>query len=511
VLVAGSLPLRLQPLGVNPTAPFSFTLALSQLDLSQFSALAAGPQTKLGGTLDGRLSIEGTTRAPRIAGNVALVNGSYVSNLDRAGITQANARLTFHGTSVALEVLHANVGGGTLDGSGQLDLPFPGAHTSGYSISLTANAARIDNPQYGRGTIDGMLTLAAGPTMPILSGNVTLSNTSIPFTAISRAGSGGGPAGALPFDLAFNVVATAGRKVRVQSSFLDIGATGTLDLTGTLSSPRLAGMLTATPGGVFSTYNRAFRVQQATVRFDPAQGVVPYIELRAYAHVTNPDPNPARNVVGSADITVTVQGPADELAQGTGIVFSSSPSYSQEQIIGLLLDASLFGAVNFAQQANGTTLRGAPGESNALLPPGATPYQTGVISFNQEAFSILNSQLTQRFLTPIERPLIDTLGLADLEITVDYGGGVGYTILKQIGHRDLYASFGQTLSFPVRTLVGFTARPNATTSIDFNYFVQKFSPAIVTSGPFNTIERVNGIQPLTGRTGFTFNIVRKYP
>jgi hypothetical protein len=346
--------------------------------------------------------------------------------------------------------------------------------------------------------------------MPILSGDVALSNASIPFTAIARAG-GGGPGGALPFDLAFNVVATAGRKVRVQSSFLDIGATGTLDLTGSLSSPRLAGVLTATPGGVFSTYNRAFRVQQATVRFDPAQGVVPYIELRAYAHVTNPDPNPTRNVLGSADITVAVQGPADELALGSGITFSSSPSYSQEQIIGLLLDASLFGAVDFAQQNNGTTLRGAPGESNALLPPGVSPYQTGVITFNQEAFSILNSQVTQRFLTPLERPLIDTLGLADFEVTVDYGGGVGYNILKQLGHRDIYASFGQTLSYPVRTLVGFTARPNATTSIDFNYFTQKFAPAIVTSGPFNRIERVNGIQPLTGRTGFTFNIVRKYP
>jgi TamB, inner membrane protein subunit of TAM complex len=511
VIVAGSLPLRLQPFGVNPAAPFSFTLALSQLDLAPFSAFVPGPQTKLGGTLDGRLSIEGTTQAPRVAGNIALLGGTYVSNLDRAGITHADARLTFQGTSVALEALHANVGGGTLDGSGQLDLPFPGAHTSGYTIALIAHGARIDNPQYGRGTIDGTMKLTAGPTMPILSGDATLSNASIPFTAIYRAGSGGGAGGALPFDLAFDVRATAGRKVRVQSSILDIGAVGTLDITGTLSSPKLAGVLTATPGGVFSTYNRAFRVQQATVRFDPAQGVVPYVDLRAYAHVTNPDPNASYNVGGSADITVTVQGPADELAQGRGIVFSSSPAYSQEQIVGLLLDASLFGAVNFAQQSNGTTLRGAPGESNVLLPPGVTPYQTGVISFNQEAFSILNAQFTQRFLAPIERPLIDTLGLTDLEVTVDYSGGVGYNVLKQIGHRDIYASFGQTLSFPVRTLVGFTARPNATTSINFSYFQQKFPPAIAITGPFNTIERVNGIQPLTGQTGFTFNIVRKYP
>ncbi len=512
VLVAGSLPLRLQPFGVTPNAPLSFTLALSQLDLAPFAALVPGPQTKLGGTVDGRLSIEGTMRAARVAGNIALAGGTYVSNLDRAGITHADARLTFQGTSVALEALHANVGSGTLDGRGQLDLPFPGVRTNGYSIALSAHGATIDNPQFGRGTIDGTLKLTAGAKMPVLSGDVAVSNASIPFASIYRAASSGGAGaagGALPFDVAFDVVATAGRKVRVQSPIMDIGTTGTVDLTGTLSSPKLAGVLTATPGGLFSTYNRVFRVQQATVRFDPAQGVVPYLDLRAYAHVTNPDPDPSRNVIGSADITVTVQGPADELAQGNAIVFSSTPAYSQEQIVGLLLDASLFGAVNFGQVSNGTSLRGAPGESNVLLPPGVTPYQTGVINFNQEAFSILNGQVTQRFLAPVERVIIDRLSLADLELTVDYGGGVGYTMLKQIGKRDVYASFGQTLSYPGRTTVGFTARPNATTSIDFNYFQQHGYLAIATNG--NSIQRLRGVQPLVGNGGFTFNIVRKYP
>ena len=69
----------------------------------------------------------------------------------------------------------------------------------------------------------------------------------------------------------------------------------------------------------------------------------------------------------------------------------------------MLLDASLFGAVNFGHQDNGTTLHGAPSVSNPLLPPGVTPSQSGVINFNQEAFSVLNGQLTQRFLAPVER------------------------------------------------------------------------------------------------------------
>lgn len=518
VLVAGALPLRLEPLGLRPGAPLSFQLAANGLDLAPFAPFVPGPHTKLGGTLDGRVAIEGTPRAPRIAGNAALTNGSYVSDFDRAGIAAANARFTFNGNSVALDALHAKLGAGTLDGSGSLDLPFPGAHTSGYSIALVAHGARVDSPEFGRGTIDGTMTLARGPTIAILSGDLTLSNASIPFATIFRTAAGGNGNGAangpVPFDLGFNLRANAGRNVRVQSSIVDVGAKGTLDLTGTLRTPRLAGVLTATPGGVFSTYNRAFRVQQAVVRFDPAQGVVPYLDLRAYAHVTNPDPDPTRNAVGSADITVTVQGPADELAQGGAISFSSNPPYSQEQIVGLLLDASLFGAVNFGQQSNGTTLRGAPGESNVLLPPGVTPYQSGTINFNQEAFSILNGQFTQRFLAPIERVFIGALNLSDLEVTVDYGGGVGYNALKQIGHRDVYASFGQTLSNPLRTTLGFTARPDAATSASFSYFTENGNPAIATSAngntSFNNVRRLNGLQPLNGRQGFTFLVVRKF-
>jgi hypothetical protein len=176
----------------------------------------------------------------------------------------------------------------------------------------------------------------------------------------------------------------------------------------------------------------------------------------------------------------------------------------------LLLDASVFGAVNFGQAQNGTTLRGAPGESNPLLPPGVTPYQTGTISFNQEAFSILNGQLAQRFLTPVERLFSGPLGLTDFELTVDYGGGIGYNALKQIGHRDVYASFGQTLSNPVRTTAGFTSRPDATTSVQFNYYQQNGDPSI-TPGNGGSILRLKGIQPVGNRKGFTFSIVRKYP
>ncbi|MEA2687858.1 MAG: translocation and assembly module TamB, partial [Candidatus Eremiobacteraeota bacterium] len=181
VVATGQLPLALQPLGVTRNGALSFQVTIAGLDLAPLAPFVPGPQTKLGGTLDGRLAIEGTMDAPRVAGNAALKNGLYVSALDRAAITNANAQLAFLGTSVALQALHANVGGGTLDGSGQFDLPFPGAHAGNYALALTAHGARVDSPQYGRGTVDGALQLRSGTQMPVLSGDVALSNASIPI------------------------------------------------------------------------------------------------------------------------------------------------------------------------------------------------------------------------------------------------------------------------------------------------------------------------------------------
>lgn len=511
--LAGSLPISLSPLGIGPaSAPISLTADIHEIALAPFAPFVPGKGTRLGGTVDGHLALEGTPASPRLLGTATLADGSYVSSIESSPIQHVTASLNFNGTSVALQALHADVGKGALDGSGQLVLPFPNAPKSGYAASLTAHGAQLNFPSYGGGQLDGTLQIASGPTLPTLSGNLTLTNTTIPFATIFRSAAGSEPGSASPFNLAFDLHATAGKNVRVKSSIIDVGATGEIDLSGTLLSPRLAGELTATRGGIFSTYNRAFRIENATVRFDPNQGIVPDLDLEAVAHVTNPDPDPDRNAIGSADIRVHVQGPADAYT----ITYSSQPPYSQAQIVGLLVDATLLGAVNFNTPLVGGVLRGAPGESNVLLPPGVTPYQTGSYGFSQEAFSLLNTQLTQHFLGPLENAFGGLLGLTDFGITLDYGGRLGYSARQQLpGKKNIAISLGQILSYPSRTEFGFEARPDATTSLDFTYFQQEAPPAYTLSGygsettPGGTV--LQGIEPLSNRQGFRITLTRRYP
>jgi hypothetical protein len=298
--------------------------------------------------------------------------------------------------------------------------------------------------------------------------------------------------------------------VRVRNSIVDIGVTGAVDLTGTLRAPQLAGNFTATDGTI-SSYNHVFRLINGSVSFDPADGTTPTVQARAFSRVTNPDPDPSRNIAGSANIVVNVSGTAD--SNNLQVTYSSDPPYSQEQIIGLLLDVpALLGAVNFNLNggAGGPFLRGAPGETNALLPPGVTPEQVSAISFNQEVFSLLNGQLTQRALTPVERVFEKTLGLSDIEFTVDYGGGLGYSLRRQIGKRDFYAFLSQTVTFPERSNIGFELEPKPFQTINFSYYQQNGVTSLITNQTpgqqiFGSNGRLTSVQPLGDRSGLSLN------
>jgi len=511
--ISGEVPLNLAPLALGPRgSPVSAELTAEDVDLATFGPLfPAG--TKTGGRLSGRLGIEGTVGRPQLYGSLSLANGSYVSSFERAPVKNLNASLVFAQSSVDLQTFHADLGSGTLDGSGRLDLPFAQTPNLDYAVRLVAKKADFDFPAYGKGQVDGNLAIASGKVRPVVTGSVAVSNATIPFQTLLSAAEGGGGShatGGPPFDLDFDLAATAGTNVRVRSSIIDIGATGALDLTGSLSAPRLAGTITST-GGTFTTYNHAFRVQRGIVRFVAADGVVPTLDLVATAHVYNPDPDPTRNIAGSANITVTVNGPAD----GYKVTYTSNPSYSDAQIAALLLDVpAILGGVNFNTAS--TNVRGAPGETNVLLPPGVTPEQTGVISFSDEVFSFASTALTQHALSPVESVFGRIFGLSDFGLSLDRTGGIGVSARRQLGQHDFYAVVNETLSYPQRNSLGLELRPDDFTAASLTYYHQIGVAYLLTnqiqneSGLFSTSRDV-GVQPYGNRSGINFVLTRRYP
>lgn len=521
VTIAGSLPLQLQPFSFGPaSAPISMDATATGVDLSAFGSLL-GNGTKLGGSLSGHLGISGTAGNPRIFGQLAATNASYVSALEVTPITQTVAQMTFEGTHATLDRVHAQLGRGTLDGSGSLNFG-GGLHGGplGYAITMQTRGAQISMPQFGSGTFDSSLSLQRTPgELAQLKGTAELSNTVISFNSL-LALSGGSPGAANagpPFNLGFDLGITAGKDVHVRSGGvglfgLDISGEGKAHLLGTLEKPAMSGQFNSA-GGTLTLIDRSFKVQEGRVTFNPANGALPDIYALATTTVTNPDPNPQRNPTGSTQITAKVTGTVPNVS----IDLTSSPGgYTKEQLIALLLPLnSLVGPIQFTDTGvilPAGQLAGAPAPgTGAILPNIFERRENGTVTIGQEAFNILNAQFTNGLLAPLETALGSTLGLSDVNLTVDYGGNVGISLRRPLAH-DFYAVYGTTFGVPVRQTYGFAYQPNAFTSAQFTMFFQQGpTPLFLSPGQvLSNNPRATAGQAIQGTSGFTFLFQRLF-
>ena len=513
--LAGTLPLQLQPFGIGPpNSPVSFDLALDNVDPAVFDAFL-GNGTRLGGRLNGNLGIGGTVRAPQIAGDFSVDNGSYVSSLERTPITGASAQLRFDRTEATVTRLFARLGRGTLDGSGSVVFPTAASGLQ-FAVDAKANGAQLDFPAYGRGSLDGTLALRkrAADDVPTLSGTADLSDATIPFAAFlgfsggSSVGNTAGPV--LPFDVAFDLGLKAGRNVRIRGSGfgagLDVGATGGVKLAGDLAAPTLDGRFDAT-SGTLTYFDRAFRVQSAYVLFDKTAGIIPTLHATGMTHVVNPDPDRVRNPYGSADVTIKVDGPIDNLKIGFD---TNPPGYSKEQVIALIAPFGGFvGGVAFDSTLNGQTVGTAPGTEP--LPGLLKPTTYGQITLSQEAFNILNAQFTAGLLSPLENALSQGLGFNDFSLTVDYYGNVGFSARKELG-RFVNLVYASTFGLPTRQSYGLQYAPSDVTTAQLSFFFQNGPERLfaIPAGSGTTNAQVTTGLPLVGQSGFSFTLQRLF-
>ncbi len=518
--MAGNLPVQLQPFAFgSPASPIGMDLTAENLDLSTFQTFL-GNNTRLGGTLNGHVGISGRMGSPLIYGQVAVNGVSYVSALETTPITNTSGQLGFGGNTATLTKLHAQLGRGVLDGSGSLN--FGGALTGGplaYGIAVTTRGAQLSSPLFGSASFDSRLRLTRKPgQLAVLSGTVAVNDAVIPLSSFLQfSGPAGGQAAGPPLNLGFDMAVTAGKNVRVRGGGagifgLDIGGSGNVHLAGTLQKPTLEGVFNSA-GGTMTYIDHAFKVQQGKVTFTPQNGVLPDIYAIATTHVLNPDPNTARNPTGYADITAQVTGTVPDVK----VSFTTNPpGYTEQQIIALLLPFNgLVGPIQFTESGGAILpegqLPGAPAIPSGVLPNVFVQRQNGTVTIGQEAFNILNTQFASGILSPLESALGNTLGLSDVNLTVDYGGNVGLGLRRLLGG-NVYAIYGTTFTVPQRQTFGVAYQPTAFTSAQFTMFVQQgATPLFLT--PNQTLSnnaRASLGQALQGQNGFTFLFQRLF-
>jgi autotransporter translocation and assembly factor TamB len=516
--LAGSLPLQLSPFAVGPAdRPVSFDLQLQSVNPSILDGIL-GHKTKLDGDLDGHVGIVGSLQAPRIYGQLHLTNGSYSSDFERAPVVGTVAIMTFSRTSATLDTFSAHLGRGRVDASGKIAFD-RGFDDVNYDIHAVAAAAQIDLPAYGRGALDATLDFARTPPgIAKLSGTAALTDAVIPFAVFLGGNGSGSPvavAGA-PLDMGFNLDLKAGRGVRVRGGSLgaglDIGATGSAHLAGTLSKPTLDGRFDST-NGTLTYFDRAFRVQSGYVVFTPDSGIVPTLHAVGVTHVINPDQNVSRNPFGSVDVTIKVDGSLDSLAFS---LTSDPPGYTRDQIIALIAPfGGFFGSMAFdANTGQGVPtgeLPGAPIPGTGQALPGVQLSSAGgTLTVGQEAFNILNTQFTTGLLAPLSNALGQGLGLGSLSLTVDYYGDVGVDARREVGHF-LNAVYAETFGIPSRQSFGLQYAPSESTAATLTFFsssgpTRLFQTPYLNQGSL----RLTAGEAAQGNRGFAFTLQRLF-
>jgi hypothetical protein len=208
--------------------------------------------------------------------------------------------------------------------------------------------------------------------------------------------------------------------------------------------------------------------------------VIPNVDATATTTVDNPP----------TDVTLRVTGPATALS----VVFDSNPSYSQQQILGILVGAQALGAVS--------GLPTTPGSQTAQNP------------FQSLAEGQLGTLLTQSILEPFSSQIGSAIGLSNLSINYSPFGGASVGAQKRI-FKNVSAVFAESFNYPQRQSIGLVAsNSQRTTAAQLTFFSQP------DANQFNVFEgaqtlnssnnSVTASEPANGTSGFSFSLQRKF-
>jgi len=481
-LLAAELPLQFGASGIAVgNGPIEASMTADDVALSNVLPLLP-KGTQMSGRIDGNVMASGTFDSPQIDGSLALRDGTFVGPMEKSPITGIGAELALRENRATLQA-RATIGGGSLTAQGTAALANL-REPAGSTFNLQARAAnvRLDIPDYFAGELNASVAVERGSAgAPQVSGEVSVTNARIPLNTFVNQKGSLNERPALP-NLAFaSLRITAGNNVRIQSANVDIGATGEATLGGTLDAPALAGSFSSTGGSI--NFYRSFNLESGKLTFEPSSGVVPDVDAVATTFVSNP----------ATAIRLHVTGPVTSM----NLALASEPSYSREQILGLLVGAQQFGAVR------GVNSTGGQGFSAGSA---ATQFALGQV----------NTLFTRNLLQPLSASLASSLGFTNVQITSDLQTGLGINAVKAFG-KNVNAIFAQTFGYPSTQSVTLEVNPSVGTGLRGTWYTTSGPTLFVSQQPqlvgmdVLNLNRMTQLPPPTGTNGVSFSFLRKFP
>lgn len=316
------------------------------LDLALVDAFLAGGADRVKGKADLDLAATGTLGAPRLAGELRLLDADYHNQRYGIRLRQIAAELRADGPR--LEIVRfsgATPDSGKVSGHGTVDL------TRGVAMDLAFQArnatvidtdlatARIDGDVAITGSTDTRLAL--GGTIRILRADIRVPDrlpasvqqievkeVNVPPRLAARAAAHEAkPQETLVMDL--DLAVEAPLPVAVRGRGLDVDLGGDIHIAGTADRPDIAGGFKLRRG-TLDIVGKRLDFTEGTMTFEGGEQVDPILDLTAVARATD------------LEVTAKVEGPA----RAPRISLSSTPVMPEDEILARLLFAKSAGALS---------------------------------------------------------------------------------------------------------------------------------------------------------------------
>ena len=257
------------------------------------------------------LHLAGTIALPRLYGS-ALVNDGTVKLSPISDVFRnIDGSVKFEGTQARVEKLPCLLGQGEVKVSGVVAF-FGGQEGPSLDLRLTTRDALVNTGIF-RSLVNSDIELSGPLGHPLISGRISLMKAIISTDTWSFE-----EGVSFDADLALTIL-TEG-DLRLRTKIMDIPASGSLKLSGTLKQPQISGRVEARRGW-FAYFGNEFTIRQALAEFTESQGIMPRIEVDA------------ETTAGEARIFIGLRGVLpDELA----LELSSSPPLTHDEILALL-------------------------------------------------------------------------------------------------------------------------------------------------------------------------------
>lgn len=262
------------------------------------------------GETDIDLHVAGRVAAPRLYGFAQVNDGTVKLSPIIDVFRNIDAKVNFEGTQASIERLSCRLGDGEVKASGFVTFQEQGGPR--LDLTLTSQGAMVNTGIF-RSIVNSDIKLYGPVSHPLVSGRISLAKAIVSPDTWSFAG-----APLFDADLALTV-ATEG-DLRVRTKIMDVPASGSVKLSGTLKEPKASGRMEARRGW-FAYFGNEFTIRRAVVEFTEKLGIMPAIELEA------------ETTSGEVRIFIGLHG---TLPDNLTLELSSSPPMTHDEVLALL-------------------------------------------------------------------------------------------------------------------------------------------------------------------------------